>query len=432
MKTFLDDNEVLKFLDKKGDIGVLDEFVSIKQNYYEVMSSIPAFFYSFLPDQPISRNFVQYIRNKSLKSISDHLPTEKDVLDLRNSFDRQQKSSSSLPSLGIKSSNKVMRYQQYMKLREEWPENIRKILSAKLFQKIGGNSSNNIFYESLFSYLLLVSHTGSHINNILGRDVDNSGYISASSFREYVVFYCQDIVFSNDICEFTKAIYDDYVSAICCLIFNVVDPLQTGSISIEILFQQPLYFQLIQFFADKERGESKSIFGQKSIFQLIKEFQYLDENDDGMLDSEDLLSISTIKLTRTFAESLIDAASGEKGPGFDWYVRFRASWDNIGQVWSNSFFFSAFDIRKNGFLSSYEIGFFLKESLKIFELKGHTFPAEPIVSEIFDQFGVDDMKIPKERFVNYVNADQIIKLLGDSNYLCRQMLNCDIDNIPQL
>ena len=96
---------------------------------------------------------------------------------------------------------------------------------------------------------------------------------------------------------------------------------------------------------------------------FIKEFKDIDTDNDGFIDAENLLQLQNIHITPIFANCLVDSVTG-RAADFNWFIRFRASWENLGKPWANAFLFEAMDFDGEGALTEKEVNIFIRDMIR--------------------------------------------------------------------
>lgn len=387
-------NNFLKQHNNTEIIRYYNELIENSPNLEEIPRFYAADSKQFLSSKEIcsfANIMINLANNESFESIANRYPTFQDIQNLRDAY----------KELGMPFHNRVIKYVQYKKLRQAWPERLRHILTSRLFLEIGGQSIHTISIDELFKHLDMIPICVNHFILLNKYDILKTGSIDYDSFASYVAEIAQvsSLVQKVAYQDFQQK-FVEYVSAV---IFTVLDPMKTNKILIHDLFQDK-YYQSFVMLESSGNDISRNYFSPEVTMKYIEEFEDMDSNDDGLLSPQDLFSLQGTKFTKAFVARVFDVIGCDGNTDFGWYIRFRFMWDNVGMPWSNQIMFDILDVDGNGEITYFELNYFYREIQKILMRDSRNnilqIPTlESWMDEQFDRYGIPNSTITKEMFI---------------------------------
>lgn len=429
MRSLLNQTTTTHFLITQGYKSVSNDYNNILNESSNVNDSIPKFYTSFRVNKP--NCFTNIITSLSientLNNMVDMFPTQEDVDCLRDEFE-QMLAAPGLPVLGVKRQNRTMRYMQYQELRKKWPKRLQHLLSAKLFIEIGGSSTNTMQYEKFFEYLYFLPKASQHFIELRSYDPFRTGIISELAFSRYVDNFASRMSFVSGQIEQIPQFLKFYVSIIVGFVFVSVDPLGTGVAPLKELMKSPFLYYFINLDPNDEdcQIDRENIFSLHYATYLVNEFKNLDSDNDGILKGEDLMNITGLNLTETFTQSAVSSATCPL-PNFQWFVKFKAAWDYLGEQWANAYFFEILDTDGDGILTEHDFNIYLKDVRKYASelLEGEKVPASFSLGEFLDLMQIKDAKITKENFKKSSDSGVLVRVLCDASFFISTMMTSE-------
>ena len=299
--------------------------------------------------------------------------------------------------------SRTMSYSQYKQLREFLPPNFRHYLSSFLFLQISGPNLHNIQPYDLFTRLRITSRCVSIFQDLHSLDPLSTGSISISDFSNFIEEHAKSI---HEVIQEGPNFLQQYVNVILQRFLLILDPLNTKRINLNQLFFSSLFVYFLNFenFSDLD---SKNPVGVSSVLSVLKEFNRLDSDHDGLLQSSDFKNPIGQNQRITFTDAFIQRVF-EYFPKTDlnWFIQFRFSWDKLGEPWANRFFFELMDINNDNYFGSFEINYFYMDMVKKFQTEmmqklysNYVLPSlDSFMNESLDISSITDFQISKKQF----------------------------------
>ena len=414
-------------LQQLGLSGVADELNQMTKKQNEEIPEIPTFFEPSI--QAIEDVKTSFLYGTGLETFQSKYPSRIELIEMRTAAD-QLTTTFRFQSLG---GGKTLSYPKYVQMKDKFPDNVQKFLTANLFVKINGGNGSTVKFDDFFNYMNTVVYSVPHIKVLLSYDASNSGVISEENFRKYVCLmsstYCFVKEFSKGDHEFNK-MYVDYVVS---MIFARLDPLYTGFIEINQLLTDPTFAKFMTIDPDEDPEDDivnkNNIFGPYSSKAMIDVFTKICSSGNGLLTVDDIMMIPGLRWCRAFSEAMI--AKANPRPDFSWYVRAQTSYDYVGDPWANAFFFDVMDFNCDGVITEEDLQVIYEEVSQEYlryETENPLPPLQWIASEMFDLYGISDATITKDLFINTKATSGFIRHFVDIRGFIKWEGNKDILN----
>lgn len=418
MSVFSDPEKITRILNQNGYQSVDQEYRKLLQN--KQVHKTPRFY--FQKHEQYVSVIINYLSSlKSLEYLKETLPTREDLNLFKSTY--ESLNANSFNSLTRISTNKILRYTEYLQIKGKMPERLSSLLTTKLFIEIGGNSISNCNYNDLIRYLENIVNCVENYSYLRKLDIYRTGFITEDDFKDYIYHFAKDFTFLNG-----EKLIQNYIIFAANRFLIILDPLKTGKISIDMLIHNPLYSCFISC-NNWCLNEKMNPFGINVFKRVLNGFNKLDLDGDGLLQKNDLLLMDNYRLTSAFINSIYDNCCSNGIMDFECYVRFRASLDGLGHRWANLYIFDAIDIDKSGDITMFEINYFQKEIEKSFKdllrnknIESNILNINSIICEKFDILQVKDERISKDVFVNSKSSESFVRQLIDMNSIIESNL----------
>ena len=414
MSLLNDTKNMIKIMEEEDNTETKREYCNLLENS-GVINEIPPFYSKKQGKQPTIKAMINnWAKEKSLISLRRNFPTIDDIDELRNSIIKSDFAGSGGLQKFTRSMPRTMKYSDYCKLRNKWPEHFSCYLTSKLFLDLCRPDNHTIYPEELFSHLSLQSYAIDYYRLMMKRDILNKGALEKKEFYQFIDDVSKNYSFLDEIIEIYpnngKVRYVNYVTE---RFFVELDPLHSGSISIDNIMSSDLFLELIRL---EEFTEARpNIFGKPKVLLYFKQFDEMDGDDDETLTKDDILHMPETRFTMSFVDQLFDSMVAYDKFDFRMFCRFKNAYTELGKPWANQLLFDIMDIDKNGVIDETEINYFYHDISRDFE---DFFEADPpkfqdLVNELLDICSARTSVITKKEFIENSEVSKLIKNLID-------------------
>lgn len=389
LKSFIQKNkktrnaqEIEKETDEKF-LEHMENFANARQSLDSSYKTIPKFF-----DKKMlinERNNLQNLIQKEARSRFLHHKTAEilDKEDLEKLWE-EIKANISPPDDG----NERINYDSFLKIAKSLPPKCRHFFSASTFLKFDRDEYGRIDCVSFFhSIVRKVSLFQTRIQISL-YDSRGNGYLLE---HDLVNFISEIMPTFPNVSELKGEDKEKYLMITSSKFFFFLDPKKTGKVFIKDILTSPILAELYDLRSEKSDEEFlNNWFSRQNATRIIKLFEKLDENKDGLLNHKELSSFQW-GLTDLFIRRVLETFSNLKTffqLDFKNFVQFILFIENKKTKQSIQFLFKNVDIFQQGYIDTFIINTFFKEIVKKLLTKDNeadkNFKIEDVKDEIFD------------------------------------------------
>lgn len=317
-----------------------------------------------------------------------------------------------------------LKYSQYMQLREQVSESMKKVLTSKLFLDLWLPTTRSVVADSIVQHLVLMRYSYDYYAKLMQLESD---IISERDFAKIVEQAVDHYPFIPDFLDDNPQFVGDYVTYIVQRVFVALDPLKIHAVPIGQLIAEPLFFEFVKLEDLDDDAATPMEFSPYVVKRFVDDFKLLDADGDGILTKEDLMVMRNKRFTECFIDRVMEVLPGNMD--MEWFIRFEAMYKNLGKPWANRIVFDILDVNGDGVFNEIEFQLFYNAIAK--ECAEHTDPPEygQVAGEIFDMCQATTNSLTKEEFVNCSRAGTLVHTLVDLMSFIQNQ--CDDDVGPR-
>ncbi|OHT10997.1 hypothetical protein TRFO_19490 [Tritrichomonas foetus] len=394
-------------------LNFLDENNEVRKEYHRLLeasnlnSAVPPFFSSNSSGQQMVYSAVMKLtKDNILSTMRKQYPRIMDINNLRIEFQKMK----------FQASPKYMKYSEYCALKQKWPEKYSNYLTSKLFFDLSIPQFHTIRPEDLYMHLSIQSVALTFYHKLMQIDKKNKGALTKTKFSLFVRDISSRFPFMENIIKtYAEDGQSMYIVFVTEKFFTELDPLQTGTISIQKIISSELFLELIKLEIDRQNNRStKNIFCEQLALLYFDDFYDMDTDEDGILAKDDLLHMPSTRFTESFVNRLFDSMILSEVFDFSWFCRFKSAYNNLGKPWANQIFFDILDIDNNGEINETEMNYFFHDLSRDFS---EFFKRDPpsfkdYINELRDSCSITN-SIAKSEFIQSKESYKLVKHLVD-------------------
>jgi len=256
-------------------------------------------------------------------------------------------------------------------------------------------------------------------------DTDHDGVLKDADLEEYIHDMIPSLPQLAAAEGFGEKLYPFWVKTAVSKFRFFLDPRHTGRIKLRDLATSPVLdelFELRQQSVEDEAAESNWFSPQFAIFTIYREYLALDVDQNGMLSKGELKRWGMGSLTDVFIDCVFAETTTYHGEmDYESYLEFVLAMDYKDTKEALAYFFNLLDVRKNAYLTIFNINYFFREVLAAMNAGdagngAANVTVEDVKDEIFDMVKPKDPNhITLQDLIECQVGDTIVTMLIDMN-----------------
>jgi serine/threonine-protein phosphatase 2A regulatory subunit B'' len=198
--------------------------------------------------------------------------------------------------------------------------------------------------------------------------------------------------------------------------FFFLDPKRTGKIPIDVIVKSPIMAEMQELKSGLE--SDRNWFSYAFFTKIYSQFVKLDLDMDMQLDRRDLAGYNNYSFTETFVNRIFEETPLKKEK-----IDYRGYLDLMLAVYykktepSLHFFWKILDVQRKGFITVWNVNFFMRDVLKQLQRNGiNNIRLEDVRDEIFDMLKPEDpFHITFQDLKKSKSGDVVCSMLTDIN-----------------
>eukprot|EP00697_Spironema_sp_BW2_P002782 gnl/Spiro4/13708_TR7304_c0_g1_i1.p1 gnl/Spiro4/13708_TR7304_c0_g1~~gnl/Spiro4/13708_TR7304_c0_g1_i1.p1 ORF type:complete len:496 (+),score=239.27 gnl/Spiro4/13708_TR7304_c0_g1_i1:32-1519(+) len=358
-----------------------------EQQHDRTLTAIPRFYTA--AKSPLQLALKKEARTRFLDK---QLPLAPDVEDIDALCERLLQLRNPLSENASEHDNGTISYDKYVLAGQQLSDKWAPYFKASTFVRFKPDENGNVPIESIYHYFSRKANLQLLRIALTRFDVVGKGYLREQDLDKYIY---QLIPTFKSRQPLPDPFYRFYLCGAVRKFFFFLDPSRKGKISIRDLLVNPIspMEELLELRGElSEEDEARNWFSSKSALRVYTQYLHLDmpkptspfADGNGMLRAEELQmygarpwgpgGIFRPSLTRVFVDCLFQEYFTYRSPtlgclemDYKTYLDFVLAMENKKTPQALQYFFRVLDIKKQGYLTVFELTFFFREVLKMLE-----------------------------------------------------------------
>ncbi|ORY26412.1 EF-hand [Rhizoclosmatium globosum] len=277
-----------------------------------------------------------------------------------------------------------MTFLDFQAIKAQLDQKFHRFFKPSIFLKFVPDEMGCISVLQFFNYVLRKVSLMQARLDLSYYDADNDGFLVESELNQYVA----DLIPSLKLDSLNPSVHQYYICSSVRKFLFFMDPLKRGKIAIQKILLSPILTELFELREPElpEDYERTNWFSAFSALKIYGQYLSLDTDQNGMISRSEMSKFNNGTLTDLYLDRVYEERQTRRGNmDYKTFVDFVLAIENPNAPESITYQFKLLDVKAQGYLDDFTIGYLFKSVVEKMISFGH----EPVhvadvVNEVFD------------------------------------------------